>query len=136
MGHDELFLVLMRVILSILLFTLIIVAPAQDLFSDIKPILKVGDARQLSAYLNSSIDITIGSNRAPYNRTQAEAVLRDFFRQNPPTDFTILHTGSSKAGLRFAIGNYKSGKKEFSVLIRIRETEKSWLIHEMSFVSE
>lgn len=126
----------MRFILLLLLLSVITFAPAQDLFTNIKPILKSGDARQLTAYLNSTIDITIGTNRVPYNRAQAETVLRDFFRQNPPTDFTILHTGSSKAGLRFAIGSYKSGKKEFSVLIRIRETEKSWLIHEMSFVAE
>lgn len=126
----------MRVLFMLLLVSVAVLTQAQDLFTNIKPILKAGDARQLAGYLNANIDITIGANRAPYSRAKAETVMRDFFRQNPPSDFTILHTGSSKAGLRFAIGNYKSGKKEFSVLIRIRETEKSWLIHEMSFVAE
>ena len=109
---------------------------AQDIFTTVRPMLKSGDAHQLSAYFNSTIDVTIGNNKSPYSKAQAELVLRDFFKANPPADFTIMHTGSSKAGLKFAIGQYKSGKTAYSVLIRIRENEKNWLIHEISFVRE
>ncbi len=110
--------------------------PVQDVFAALKPVLKAGDAQKLATYLNSSTDITIGTTKAPYGKAQAEIVLRDFFRDNPPADFTIVHTGSSKAGLKFAIGQYKSGKATYSVLIRMKETDKNWLIHEISFVAE
>lgn len=109
---------------------------AQDFFNTVRPMLKAGDAGQLADYFNSTIDVTIGTAKSPYSKNQAELVLRDFFKANPPADFTIMHTGSSKAGLKFAIGQYKSGKTAYSVLIRIRENDKSWLIHEISFVRE
>lgn len=109
---------------------------AQDLFTSIRPHLKSGNAEELSEYFNNTIDITIGNNKSPYSKAQAEMVLRDFFKANPPVDFNIIHTGSSKAGLKFAIGQYKTGKSAYSVLIRIRENEKNWLIHEISFVRE
>ena len=127
----------MKSILCLFFLTVtIIAAPAQDVFASINPILKAGDAGQLAPHLNGNIDITIGTMKAPYSKSQAEIVLRDFFRDNPPADFSVVHTGSSKAGLKFAIGQYKSGKSVYSVLIRMKQSDKAWLIHEISFVKE
>jgi hypothetical protein len=47
-----------------------------------------------------------------------------------------VHTGSSKGGLQFAIGRYVSNKESYNVLIRVREVEGVFLVHEINFVKE
>jgi hypothetical protein len=109
---------------------------AQEVFNPMKAALKDGDASALAKQFNQQIDVTINGNQATYSKSQAEIVFRDFFRDNPPSEFSIMHTGSSKGGLQFAIGKYTSKKINYSVLMRVKETGNARLIHEISFVKE
>jgi hypothetical protein len=109
---------------------------AQEVFNPMKAALKDGDASALAKQFNQQIDVTINGNQATYSKSQAEIVFRDFFRDNPPSEFSIMHTGSSKGGLQFAIGKYTSKKISYSVLMRVKETGNARLIHEISFVKE
>src|SRR5690606_30800153 len=80
-----------------------------DVIDQVKETIKAGSAKELSKYLNQTVDVTLDGN-APqsYSKAQAEFVFRDFFRQHPPSEFTIIHQGSSKGGQPFAIGQFKS----------------------------
>ncbi|MBS1680757.1 MAG: DUF4783 domain-containing protein [Bacteroidetes bacterium] len=109
---------------------------AQSIFAPMKNALKAGDAKELMKYFNSSVDLNLEGEVNTYSKAQAEFVLRDFFKKHSPTDFTIAHTGSSKAGLQFAIGKYTSGSDNYNVLMRVREVQKNYLIHEISFTKE
>jgi hypothetical protein len=62
--------------------------------------------------------------------------LQDFFKKHPITDFTIVHTGSSKGGLQFAIGKYQTANESFNVLMRVRDVGGVFLVHEISFIKE
>ena len=120
----------------VLLMSIVTFGKAQTLFTPMKNALKAGDAKELVKYLNTSVDLNLEGEVNTYSKAQAEFVLRDFFKKHAPTDFTIVHTGSSKAGLQFAIGKYQSGTDSYDVLMRVREVEKTYLIHEMSFTKE
>jgi hypothetical protein len=109
---------------------------SQNIFAPMKNAVKAGDAKELVKYFNNSIDLNLEGEVNTYSKAQAEFVIRDFFKRHTPTDFNIVHTGSSKAGLQFAIGKYQSGTDSFDVLMRVREVEKNYLIHEMSFTKE
>ena len=109
---------------------------SQNIFAPMKEAVKAGNAKDLVKYLNTSIDLNLEGEVNTYSKAQAEFVLRDFFKKHPPTDFNIVHTGSSKAGLQFAIGKYQSGADSYDVLMRVREVDKNYLIHEMSFTKE
>lgn len=124
--------------LAVLVMLLFVSLPgwSQNIFAPMKDQLKAGDAKELAKYFNTSIDLTLEGDVNTFSKTQAEFVLRDFFKKHPPTDFSIAHTGASKAGLQFAIGNYLSGSDNYTVLLRVREVEKKYLIHEMSFTKE
>ncbi|MFZ9980726.1 MAG: DUF4783 domain-containing protein [Cyclobacteriaceae bacterium] len=117
---------------------MVLLAPAfaQEVFNPMKTALKAGDASALAKQFNQQIDVTLNGNQATYSKAQAEIVFRDFFRDNPPSEFSIIHTGSSKGGLQFAIGKYTSRKISYSVLMRVKETGNVRLIHEISFVKE
>ena len=107
-----------------------------DIFAPMKEALKAGSAKELVKYLNQSVDINMEGNVSTYSKAQAEFVFRDFFKKHPVTDFNIVHTGSSKGGLQFAIGRYLGTGESYNVLIRLKEVEGASLIHEINFVKE
>jgi hypothetical protein len=82
------------------------------------------------------VDVTVDGKMESYSKAQTEFVLRDFFKKYPPTSFSIVHQGSSKGGLHFAIGQYASGKENFQVWIRMKSANEVFLIHELSFIKQ
>ena len=125
-----------KVLIIGLISALSLQSQAQAIFAPMKDALKAGNAKDLAKYFNTSIDLNLEGEVSTYSKAQAEFVLRDFFKKHAPGDFTIVHTGSSKKGLQFAIGKYQSGTDNYTVLMRVREVEKAYLIHEMSFTKE
>jgi Domain of unknown function (DUF4783) len=107
-----------------------------EIFEPIKDVIKAGSAKEMVKFLNQSVDINLEGNVSNYSKTQAEFILRDFFKKHVPSDFSIVHTGSSKGGLQFAIGRYVSGSDSYNVLMRVKEVNGVNLIHEISFVKE
>jgi peptide methionine sulfoxide reductase MsrA len=79
-----------------------------DIFDELAVIIKNGDARQISRYFGSNVDLTILNIEEVYSKAQAEQILKDFFAKNPAKSFTIIHKGLSKEGSKYAIGSYVS----------------------------
>lgn len=112
-------------------------AVAQDaIFAPFKEVIKAGNSKEMTKFLNQSVDMNLDGEVNTYSKTQAEFALRDFFKKHPPKDFSIVHTGSSKGGLQFAIGRYLSNGESYSALIRVKEVNEAYLIHEINFVKE
>ena len=107
-----------------------------EVFASIKDALKAGSAKEIVKFFNQSLDINLEGEINTYSKAQSEFVLRDFFKKHPPTDFAIVHTGSSKGGLQYAIGDYKSNGETYTVLIRVEQAGENYLVHEISFVKE
>ena len=107
-----------------------------EIFNPIKEVLKTGNAKEVSQYLNQSIDISVDGSLNTYSKAQAEFVLRDFFKKHPPTDFTIVHSGASKGGLQYAIGRYQSNTESYNLMVRVKEVGGQNLIHELTFQKE
>jgi len=107
-----------------------------DIVNDVKESIKAGSSKELANYLHTSVDVTMDGEMGTYSRTQAEFLLRDFFKENPPSSFTIVHQGSSKGGLPYAIGQYLSGDRTYRVWMRIKQSGNRYLIHEISFIKE
>lgn len=107
-----------------------------DVIGQVKETIKAGSAKELSKYLYQSVDVTIEGNLQSYSKTQAEFVFRDFFKQHPPSEFDIIHQGSSKGGQPFAIGQYKSGGDVYRVFMKIKATTSQQLLQEISFSKE
>lgn len=111
-------------------------ASAQDIFAPMKDALKAGNAKELVKTFNTSVDMNMDGDVKTYSKAQAEFALKDFFKKHSVSDFTIVHTGASKGGLQFAIGRYVSNSDSYNVLIRVREVEGTFLVHEINFVKE
>jgi len=111
-------------------------AQGSNVVEQVKESIKAGSAKELAKYLNASVDVTIDGKPDTYSKAQAEFVLRDFFKANPPSEFNIIHQGSSKGGQPFAIGQYKSGANTFRVWMKIKVAGNQSLVQEISFVKE
>jgi len=111
-------------------------ARAQDVFAPMKDAIKTGNAKEVIKFFNASVDMNLDGETSTYSKAQAEFVLRDFFKKYPASEFRIQHTGSSKGGLQFAIGQYASNADNFDVLIRVKEVGGAYLIHEINFIKE
>lgn len=125
------------VVLLIWLFACVqVLAQNNSVIDQVKESIKAGSAKELSKYLNATVDVTIDGKPNSYSKAQAEFVLRDFFKTNPPAEFSIIHQGSSKGGQPFAIGHYKSGSNTFRVWMKIKTVGNQSLVQEISFVKE
>ncbi len=104
--------------------------------ADVKLVLEVGNANELSKYLNEKVDLNIDGQEGTYSHSQATGVLKNYFKENPPKSFQINHEGASENGLIYAIGEYTTIERSFRVWIRLKEVNGQYKIHEMSFVKE
>ena len=111
-------------------------AQSNEVIDRVRESIKAGSAKELAKYMNTSVDVTIDGKPGNYSKTQAEFIVRDFFRANPPSEFNIIHQGSSKGGQPFAIGQYKSGNNTFRVWMKIKSVGNQSTVQEISFVKE
>lgn len=124
-------------IILVFLFTSISLAFGQkETIEDVKNSIKAGNSKEMAKHFNSNVDVTIDAEIQTYSKIQAEYVFKDFFKNNPPSSFTIVHQGSSKGGLPYAIGQYLSDDKTYRVWMRIKNSGDKYLIHEISFIKE
>jgi len=124
-------------VLCILMVSASAAAQAQlEIFNPMKEAIKANEAAALVKTFAQSVDLNLEGNISTYSKAQSEFVLKDFFKKHPVKDFSIVHTGSSKGGLQFAIGRYLSGSDNYNVLIRVRQVGDEYLVHEISFVKE
>lgn len=127
--------------LSVIVFVLaslqsILVSAQGDIISQVKETIKAGSAKELSKYLNQTVDVTLDDGPQSYSKAQAEFVFRDFFKLHPPVEFTLIHQGTSKGGQIFGIGQYKSGSDTYRVYMKIKSVNDQQLVHEISFAKE
>ena len=107
-----------------------------EVINNVKTALKVGNSKELVRFLYKNSDIDIDGDRDTYSRTQAEAVLKEFFKNYPPTDFNIIHQGASRAGSPYVIGQYTYKEGSYRVWIRLKEEEEQFHVHAMSFYKD
>lgn len=132
----------MRRAIPIILAFLLVVAgnsitlAQEDDFDHIVKIVKSGNSKELVKKFAGSVELNIDGEEASYSKSQAEAVLKDFFDKNPPNAFEVNHTGESKSGLPYAIGEFTSRSTIYRVWIRLDSKSGTFVVSEMSFIKE
>ncbi len=124
------------VVVAVLTLQVFAVFAQNDVIGQIGETIKAGSSKELAKFLYQTVDVTIDGKVESYSKAQAEFVFRDFFRQHPPSEFGVIHQGSSKGGQPFAIGQYKSGSEVYRVFMKIKSANNQQLLHEISFSKE
>ncbi len=107
-----------------------------DSFDDIVTSLKNSNAKEVSKFFNSNVELTINDNEGVYSKQQAEMMLKNFLVNNQPKNITIQHRGSSGQSAKYAIANYETAQGKYRVYIFMKDSGSGMLVHEMRFEKE
>lgn len=107
-----------------------------DVLNNVKTAMKTGSSKELTKHFHEVLEMVIDGDPSDYSRTQAEFVLKDFFKKYPPTDFQYIHQGASKEGIRYAIGKYTYNDGAFRVLLRAKEIDDAFKVYSIDFTKE
>jgi len=123
-----------------LLFAQILVIPAvfaqSDVINNVKLALKTGSSKELIKCFNQNVELNFDGVKSNYSRTQAEFVLRDFFKKYAPVDFQYIHQGASPQGFKYAIGKYTYNNGSFRVWILFKHAEGKYYADTMDFTKD
>lgn len=111
-------------------------AAGDDEVKDITSAIGKMDAGKLAAYFGTTIDLEINETSNNYSKTQAEIILRDFFKNNPGLSFTLNHQGDSDDGSKYFIGTYKTASKNFRVYGLLKKEGDKLVIRQLQFDPE
>lgn len=100
----------------------------QNIDSIVQSISK-GSSSSLAAHLDASTSLTINGEQGDYSKSQAELVLKDFFKQYPPVSFKMVYSNANSY-----IGEYKSSQESFKVIIKTNQVGGQARIYSLSFV--
>lgn len=93
-----------------------------------------GSSSDLARYFNTSISLNVNGQQGEYSKSQAEIVLRDFFKKNPPIGFSLVFRSENPSSLSTYIGEYASGHGSFKVFIKVSQNDNSFRIYSLDFV--
>ncbi|MEN7547676.1 DUF4783 domain-containing protein [Rapidithrix thailandica] len=105
----------------------------EDVIASARTAIKQGNAKNLSSYFNELVELNFDDEKSSYSKTQAEFVLKEFFKKYPAKDFRYIHKGASKEGLLYAIGKYTYEGGSFRVYILVKQMNGKYIIDTIDF---
>lgn len=122
----------MRGFIMMMLFALLTstVGLAQTINEQVSTALKTGNVKVLVQYFGPTVDMAILEVSNVYSKPQSEQVLKSFFAKHPPTGFTLVHKGSSKLGMQYAIGTLQTSNGSFRISYYVRKGDEGDFIKE------
>ncbi|WP_268033443.1 DUF4783 domain-containing protein [Algoriphagus sp. PAP.12] len=93
-----------------------------------------GSSSELARYFDSSISLNISGQQGDYSRSQAELVLKDFFKKNPPMGFSLVFKSENNPSTSSYIGEYASGGGSYKVFIKANQQGSQMKVYSLEFV--
>ena len=92
---------------------------------------KSGNASAVSVYFGQSVELTMFDKEQIYSKTQAQVILKNFFSENPPSSFEIIHEGGKETS-KYAIGTLKTTHgNSFRITLLLKNTDENTYIHQL-----
>ena len=106
--------------------------PAQgDHLSEISTHFGLGNTKELSKFLSSSINLSLKNNENIYSRAQTEIILDKFFKENTPQSSEITHRLSSNPNYEHAVLLLNTAKGDYRIAIGGRDSDKQFQLVEI-----
>jgi hypothetical protein len=103
----------------------------QDL-NDVINAIKAGNANSVSKHFDNTVEISLSGKSNNYSKSQAEAVLRDFFTSNLVKSFSIVHQGES-GGSQFCIGTLVTNHGTYRTTVNLKQKGEKRMLQEIKF---
>ncbi len=103
----------------------------QDKFKTIVDAVNQGSATELATHFNAQVEIILLGSDEVYTKSQGQMVMKDFFKKNVPSSFSVLHEGNRESS-QFFIGTLKTNEgKTFRMTFLLKESGSKLLIHQI-----
>ncbi len=106
-----------------------------DVFIPIAKYLGAGEVDKLSAWFDDNLEVSIMSSTSDCSKSQARQILKGFFENYAPRDFTIDHT-AGRANMKYALGRLVAGGETFEVTIFLGFKKNSYKIQQLKIMRE
>ncbi len=87
--------------------------------------------QKLQPILNETVEMIINKKHNIHTQLQAQYILGDFFKNNPPTDFTIKYKGGDDDDVTLVSSLKTDTMEEFDVYILLLAVNGKMLIHQI-----
>lgn len=102
-----------------------------DVFVPIGKYLAQGNEEALSAWFADNMEISILSRESTASRSQAKQIIKSFFENYSPRNFSVSHT-AGKSKMKYALGILAAGGEKFSVMIVANCKNGTYRIQQLS----
>ena len=103
---------------------------------DVSTSLNTGNAKSLSSYFHWSVELSILEVESVYSKTQAEQILKKFFKEHPVVKYEAVHMGNAKDGSAFEIGNLVTKGATYRTYFLLKGSGSKQEIHQFRIEDE
>ena len=125
--------------LALLTFSLVLVSfrPLSTYtLDDITSAIRIGNAGELSRYLDSRVDISLPDKSDTYSKIQAEMIIRDFFTTNGVQNFLVKHNSHTGGGSEFCVGVLQTRNGDYRTTLFIKQKGDKQFLQELRFQTQ
>lgn len=83
-----------------------------------------GNAKELSKYFSSTVNLSLLNNENVYSNAQTEIILTSFFRSHPPQKVKIIHRLDNHSNYQHAVLLLNTSKGDYRVAFSLKGTDK------------
>lgn len=94
--------------------------------------MKTGNAEMLSHYFDNMVEITLHDKSHAYSRSQAHAIIRDFFKCYGVESFRVTHKGNDN-GAEYCVGELQTRHGAFKTTIFMKSRSQKQVLQELRF---
>ena len=124
------------IVLTFFMITFAIGHVSAQEFDNIAANIRKGDASSLSKYFGANVEISIKDVQNSYSKSQAEAVLKNFFSVHAPKSFTVVHQGQSPEGAKYFIGTLSTSAGTYRTYVYAKQVSATFVIQEIRFEAQ
>jgi hypothetical protein len=118
---------------SLVVFALVLVSFRPTyILDDITNAVRLGNAGELSRYLDTRVDISLPDKTDNYSKIQAEMIIRDFFSTNGVRNFLIRKVGYSGSA-EYCVGILQTRNGDYRTTIFTRQKGDKQVLEELRF---
>ena len=96
--------------------------------------MRVGNATQLSQFLDNRVDISLPEKSDTYSKIQAEMIIRDFFSTNGVRNFLVKRRGANGGGgSEYCVGVLQTRNGDYRTTFFIKQKGDKQYLQELRF---
>jgi hypothetical protein len=125
--------------LAVLTISLVLVSFRPPLYTidEITTAIRIGNAGELSRYLDNRVDISLPEKSDTYSKIQAEMIIRDFFSTNGGVqNFLVKHRGTNGGGSEFCVGVLQTRNGDYRTTLFVKQKGDKQLLQELRFQAQ